>query len=341
VVSHDREFRSGERKFNMGEKSLNGYELKKLWRNDGGYRFTDVSVASGAGDVHDARGMAGADFDGDGDIDFFIRNYKQRSVFLRNEGVPGNWLNIRLRGTKSNRDAIGARVTVVSAGRTMIRETTAGTGYLSQLPNEVFFGLGTADSVESVTVRWPCGDVQKFGGASPNRRLLLVEGELAARELETRRQAVFPALDADGTDALAAGVLAADVRDLDGKPVDLRSLGPVSFLSFWATWCNVCRAEFPDLNALSRAHEAAGVRFAAVTVLDEAGPDLRETLAELKPAFPVYTISRRDYDRLFGADAAVPRALLVEGGRVSEVFTGKIRPYLVKSYFISALRRSK
>ena len=148
MVAHDQEFKKGERKFNMAGKSLNGYEIKKLWRNDGGGRFTDVSIASGAGDVHDGRGYAACDFDRDGDLDFFLRNYKTDSVYLRNDGVTGHWLVLRPYGTKSNRDAIGARIEVTAGGTTQTRWLTCGSGYLSQQPNEAYFGLGDAARVD-------------------------------------------------------------------------------------------------------------------------------------------------------------------------------------------------
>ena len=341
MVAHDQEFKKGERKFNMAGKSLNGYEIKKLWRNDGGGRFTDVSIASGAGDVHDGRGYAACDFDRDGDLDFFLRNYKTDSVYLRNDGVTGHWLLVRPYGTKSNRDAIGARIEVTAGGATQTRWLTCGSGYLSQQPNEAYFGLGAATRVERIRVTWPSGLVQEFGGADADRHLKVVEGRDGIEILETHAQPVLAPADLGQGDPLFAALAGADIRDREGKRVDVTKLAGVATVNFWATWCNVCRSEIGDLNALARAHAGQGSPLVGVAVLDPQGPDLEKTCAELKPEFTVLTITREEYDRLYGKDAAVPRTIVLERGRVLAAMVGRVRPYLVKSYLIGALRTSK
>jgi thiol-disulfide isomerase/thioredoxin len=339
VVAHQKEFEAGERKFNMAGKSLNGYEINKLWRNEGGgRRWSDVSLASGAGDVHDARGFAACDFDRDGDLDLFIRNYYMNSVYLRNEGAAGNWITIRPFGTVSNRSAIGTKIEVHAGGRKQVRWITAGSGYLSQHPNQAYFGLGESTRVERIRVTWPNGKVQEFGGAEANRHLALTEGAAGIVETPPATQAVLPVVDVPGVDALAAAIAGAGIVDLEGKPVDLSAQDRPILVNFWATWCNVCRSEFGDLNTLARDHAGAGLDLVGVAVLDPQGPELSKTCAELKPGFPVWTITRESYDRLFGAESAVPRAVLIHRGRVIEEFRGKIRPYLVKSYLLEVLR---
>ena len=81
---------------------------------------------------------------------------------LKNAGPAGNFLNVRLTGTKSDRSAIGARVTVVAGTRTMIDEVMSGGSYYSQNSFTLHFGLGTAKEVDRLEVRWPGGEVQKW-----------------------------------------------------------------------------------------------------------------------------------------------------------------------------------
>lgn len=338
MVTHQDEFEKGTRKFNMGNKSLNGYEINKLWRNEGGLHFTDISVASGAGDVHDARGFSACDFDRDGDVDLVIRNYHMDSVMLRNEGVKCHWLEVRPRGTKMNRDGIGARVEIEAGGKKQVRIISAGSGYMMQEPNEAYFGLGDATRVDQLTVTWTNETVQKFGPVEADKLVQVVEGKDQVEFLETFKQPVLAPVDLGKCDPLLDALLSADIKDLAGNKVDVSNLGDASLLVFWATWCNVCRGEFPDIEMLRTTQAKAGLTVAAITVMDPQGPALDKSLEELNPKFPVYTMSRADYDRVFGAEAAVPRTLLVDHGRVSGVFPGKIRPYLVKSYIMEALR---
>ncbi|KAF0244147.1 MAG: hypothetical protein FD180_2775 [Planctomycetota bacterium] len=338
MVTHQDEFNNKQRKFNMGDKSLNGYEIKKLWRNEDGRHFSDVSIASGAGDLHDARGFSACDFDRDGDLDIFLRNYHQDSVFLRNEGVKNHWLKIKPVGTVSNRAGIGARIEIEIAGKRQIRWITAGSGYLMQQPNEAYFGLGSATRVDGITAIWPNGVTQKFGPADADTYLIVTEGREGMEIIPNCRQPILPPVDLGTGDPLFEALATCDVKDLDGKKIDMGNLEKPTFVTFWATWCNVCRGDFGEINVLSKTQAPAGLDVVGIAVLDPQGPDLRKTCEELKPEFRVWTISRADYDRLFGKEAPVPKAILMERGRVSVVFNGKIRPYLVKSYLIEALR---
>ncbi len=107
------------------------------------------------------RGLAVGDYDNDGDLDAIILNLDQRSVVLRNDGKFSNhWLLLRLIGTKSNRDGIGARVTLQTEELTQVAEKSAASGYLSQGDPRLHFGLGNSTQVDKVTIRWPSGIVQ-------------------------------------------------------------------------------------------------------------------------------------------------------------------------------------
>jgi enediyne biosynthesis protein E4 len=100
---------------------------------------------------------------------------------LKNEIAGGNFLNIKLRGTKSNRSALGSRVTVHAGGLVQVDELTGGTSYYSNHEPVLHFGLGAASKVESVEVRWPNGLRQRWENLAVNRTAALVEGEAGVK----------------------------------------------------------------------------------------------------------------------------------------------------------------
>jgi hypothetical protein len=131
-------------------------------RNRGDGTFDNVLLDAAYGlPPRVGRGAAAGDYDDDGDVDLAVNNLNAAPFLLRNDTVPaGPWVGLRLRGTRSNRAAIGARVTLRAVGRLQVREVKAGSGYLSQNDTRVLFGLGEARAVESVTVRWPAGGTE-------------------------------------------------------------------------------------------------------------------------------------------------------------------------------------
>ena len=132
-----------------------------------------------------ASSVAWADIDNDGDVDVCIGNWpnspgpKERNMLYRNQGTPGSWLKVRLRGTKSNRSAIGARLTLRARinGRleTQIREVVAHTGWRSQDELTQHFGLGDAKSAGELVVRWPSGTTTRHTNIRANQKIEIVE----------------------------------------------------------------------------------------------------------------------------------------------------------------------
>ena len=106
----------------IGQHSLNGYERNCLFRNDADGTFTDTAPVNAADRVEDGRGLSIFDYDRDGALDIALRNYNQPAVLLHHRATTGNWLQVDLIGTRSNRDAIGARVIVEMDGDRQIRE---------------------------------------------------------------------------------------------------------------------------------------------------------------------------------------------------------------------------
>ena len=153
-----------------------------LMRNDGDGAFTDVSDVSGAADVGYGRGAVYMDYNNDGCLDLYVANIgagpaePQRAKLFHNRCDWGNgWLVVRTVGTISNRDGVGARVTVRAGGKTQVREVAAGGSNKSQNMLPVHFGLGKADEVDSIEVRWPSGTVQTLEGVAANQAITVVE----------------------------------------------------------------------------------------------------------------------------------------------------------------------
>jgi hypothetical protein len=145
----------------IGNMTWSGYQKKKFFRNLDGHSFKEMSNAVGVDNDKDGRGIGVGDFDNDGRLDFYQANADQTSLFYRNATTgAGHWIELKLVGTKSNRDAIGARVTLTAGNKTMIREVDGGNGYAGQSMQRVHFGLGSNASVASIQIRWPSGTVQ-------------------------------------------------------------------------------------------------------------------------------------------------------------------------------------
>jgi hypothetical protein len=106
---------------------------------------------------------------------------------LKNLGPHQNFLSVALEGTKSNRSAIGARVTVQAGGRKQIDEVMSGGSFYSQNDMALYFGIGGARSVERLEVRWPSGDVQEWKDVAANRKLLIIEGSQSLRQAGERK----------------------------------------------------------------------------------------------------------------------------------------------------------
>ena len=160
----------------IGQHSLNGRERNCLFRNNGDGTFTDVGWVDDADRVEDARGLAVVDYDRDGQLDLVLRNYRQPAVVLRNRGGAAHWIDLRLVGTRSNRDAVGAKVRVRTGERWQLREVHAGSAYLSSQSLIQHVGLGAATRADEVVVEWPSGVRSSLRSVPADRRYTVVEG---------------------------------------------------------------------------------------------------------------------------------------------------------------------
>jgi len=149
-----------------------------LFRGLGAGKFDDVSRE--AGPVMSvritARGACFADYDNDGKMDAFVVNLGAKGTLLHNVSTnTGHWIAVKLVGTKSNRDGIGARVEVFAAGKRQTAERVASSGYLSQDDGRLHFGLGAATTIDKLLVHWPSGREQTLEKLGVDRVLTVEE----------------------------------------------------------------------------------------------------------------------------------------------------------------------
>jgi hypothetical protein len=154
-----------------------------IYRNLQNGRFADITSQAGPAmeTLRPARGVAVGDLDGDRRPEIVIVNMNATPTVLKNHGSHQNSLSILLTGTKSNRSAIGARVSLQAAGRTQYQEVMGGSSYYSQNEFALHFGLGSARLVDRLEVRWPSGLVQQWKDIEINRRHRITEGETALK----------------------------------------------------------------------------------------------------------------------------------------------------------------
>jgi hypothetical protein len=157
----------------VDSKGLNNTfrERKLLYWNQHNGRFRDISLDSGAGMTapFNSHGVASADFDNDGSVEVVVNNSHDRPSLLKNLGDRGHWILLKLEGTKSNHDAIGARVTVRVGDHQQTQEVRSGGGYISQSDFRLHFGLGKATKADAIEIRWPSGLIQRLENVAGNR----------------------------------------------------------------------------------------------------------------------------------------------------------------------------
>lgn len=161
----------------VGTKSLNGNENNVMLRNLGGAvpELTDAAFVNGTDRKEDGRGVGIIDVEPDGDLDLVVQSVEKPAVLLINEGASGHWLQIRLTGTRSNRDAIGARVEVQIGGRVLMREVSSTGGFISGQSLLCHFGLGEATQADEVRVHWPLGGTTRMENVAADQVLRIKE----------------------------------------------------------------------------------------------------------------------------------------------------------------------
>jgi hypothetical protein len=150
-----------------------------FYRNLRDGTFAECAAERGAGltERRASRGAAFGDYDEDGDIDVVVNNLDGPPTLLRNDGgsSAGHWIKLKLIGAKSNRNAVGARVTLKAGGLTQIDEVHAGDSYISHSDWRLHFGLGKATTVDEITIKWPSGKIEKMNKVAPDRVVTVTE----------------------------------------------------------------------------------------------------------------------------------------------------------------------
>jgi len=156
-------------------------QVNSLFHNELGQRFTEAGTEAGitGQSPHAGRGVAFLDFDNDGFVDVLVANNGDPTLLLRNGGNGNHFVNFKLIGSRSNRDAMGARIRVVSGGISQIREIAGGSSYLSQSDLRANFGLGKLTRAESVEIKWPSGQMQVFHDVPGDRFYVVRESQNA------------------------------------------------------------------------------------------------------------------------------------------------------------------
>ena len=159
-------------------------EPKQVYLNlgDGGFQEVTEQIGGPLIERKSSRGAAFGDYDNDGDIDVVVINLNDRPTLLRNDTETDNhWITLRLAGTKSNRGALGARVTLETAAGKQVAEVRSGGSYLSHNDARIHFGLGAIDTVQRVEVRWPSGLVETYASMKADSFHTLTEGSGSAK----------------------------------------------------------------------------------------------------------------------------------------------------------------
>ncbi len=250
-------------------------------------RFATISAISGIDVDDDGRALAQVDWDHDGDLDLWISNRNApRLRFFRNESSRTNrFVQLRLvgNGRDTNRDGVGARVTVVLKSASepirLIKTLHAGEGFLSQSSQWLHFGLGDATEIESIFVSWPNKESkpEAFGGVSTNGRFVLEQGlgratpvDIRAGELALNSTITqIPPVDKRHRIPLIypLNVPALGYLGFDGTPHEV-VLKPdqVTLVNLWSTTCKPCLAELTEFAKRSNELKAANVRIIAISI---------------------------------------------------------------------------
>jgi len=334
------------------DQTWSGYQRNILYLNNHDGTFSDVSGAVGLDFREDGRAFALADFDHDGRLEIVLKNRNAPQLRILHNQMPelGNSISFRLRGEKSNYDAVGAAVVIETANGTQTRFVQAGLGFSTQQTKELFFGCGKHSSPLRATVRWPSGVVQKFENLPPNHRISLEEG--SDRFTAQPFQAAGPQAEAVLTAQEAAGLpsefatwlldpLMAPDFTLPNPTGTKHRLGNFKgkriLLNFWATWAPACHA---DLAALEKYHlqwAGQGLRPIAINLnrpeeIEKVRDFVREKaysflvlLADDRCAAAYNVVYRYLYDRR--RDLGIPTSLLLdEQGLIVRVYQGPLKP---------------
>jgi tetratricopeptide (TPR) repeat protein/peroxiredoxin len=332
--------------------SWSGYERNIVFANNRDGSFSDVSGAVGLDFPEDSRSFALADLDHDGRLEIILKNRNAPQIRILHNVMKelGNAVAFRLRGQKSNRDAIGAAVTIDAGGRRQTKYLQAGSGFLSQHTKELFFGVGNREGVVDATVRWPSGLTQVFEHLPLSHRIEIVEGsaDFRAYPFANSPPGYARAGDPPNIEPLPSSVqtwllelLSApqfSLPDASGRLVELASFrGRFLLLTFWQLASAPSQDQLRRFGSYQAKLKSGGVEIAAVNL--DAQTDVASVRSWVKAEglfFPtlfatedvagVYNlIYRHLFDRR--RDLSIPTSFLLnENGMIVKVYQGPVGP---------------
>lgn len=333
------------------DSSWSGYERNVMLANNRDGTFSEVSGAIGLDFPEDSRSFALADIDHDGRLEIILKNRNAPQLrILRNTMKDiGHSIAFRLRGQKSDRDGIGASITLEAGSVRQTKYLQSGSGFLAQHSKEVFFGVGTWEAAVHATIRWPSGLSQELKDLPVNHRIQIEEGfaTFTAQPFAAPPEAYAvpgppPAPDRlpDVVSTWLLEPLKApefSLPDLSGNSRELRSfLDRFVLLNFWATKAPACHDELTRLHR-HQSSLANKLRILAINVDDVADlPTVKSFAAQLALSFPVLLatpevagiyniIYRYLFDRR--RDLAIPTSFLLDSdGMIVKLYQGPIDP---------------
>jgi tetratricopeptide (TPR) repeat protein len=332
------------------DNSWNAYERNVMFANNRDGTFSEVSGVVGLDFLEDSRSFALADIDHDGRLEVILRNRNAPQLRILHNAMKdlGGSIAFRLRGHKSNRDAIGTAITLEAADVRQTKYLQAGSGFLSQHSKELFFGVGRAEGNLTATIRWPSGLVQKFEALPANHRIEIEEGsnsfkvklfattpEIYLREVQPLPIAPLPTRVETWLIApLKAPQFA--LPDLSGSMVELRQQqGSFTLLTFWAERSPESLEQLKQLNQRRAGFNNSRTQIVAVNI-DEVSdhPSARSVVEGEALFFPVVfatadiagvynIIYRYLFDRR--RDLGLPTSFLVDSeGQIIKVYQGLV-----------------
>jgi Tfp pilus assembly protein PilF len=333
------------------DSSWNGYERNVLYSNNHDGTFSDVSGISGLDFLDDSRSFALADLDNDGRLEIILKNRNAPQLRILHNSVKdiGNSIAFRLQGTKSNRDAIGAAVTVELPSLRQTKYLQAGSGFLSQHSKELFFGLGQSAEPLRATVRWPSGLSQSFEKLPINHRITLIEGRseftsspfaASSAKLPESSPSLNPDASSDSVHTWLINPLPApdfSLDDLSGAKRNLHSYrGKFLLLHFWSA------ASPESIDSLRLLHKnssvlSAALEIAAVNVDDSPDRAKIAALASREGFSPLVLLSTPEflgvynitYRYLFDRrrDLSLPTSFLIDADAlIVKLYQGPVPP---------------
>jgi hypothetical protein len=252
--------------------SFSGNEAHPLFYSTGS-EYVEIGTTMGLSRTEDARGFVLVDLDGDGALDVVLHNYFHHPlVALHNRALGiGNWLRVRLQGTKSNRFGIGARVTVNGK----VQELACGSGYLSGNAPELHFGVGEAERAD-VAIRWPSGRKEEYPKIEANRIHTFVEGDASGHRVDLlRREPIEEPAPEPARPDPEVRTLLGELVTLGGQPA--RTEEPLIAV-FFSTRCHACIQDLKRMEEWEAQARGLGVHVAWVTI----DPDPEEVEKEFR-----------------------------------------------------------